>query len=105
MALRDSMHVVSKGNTVVGSDVWIGNGATIMHGIKIGGGAIIDTDSLVTKDVEPYTVVGGNPAREIRKRFDAKTTDFLLKLKWWDWDVKKIIEHLGFITSGNMWQY
>lgn len=99
---KDPMHVISKGDTVVGHDVWIGNGATIMQGIKIGDGAIIGTNSLITKDVEPYTIVGGNPAKEIRKRFDEATIDFLLKLKWWDWDVKKITEHLELITNSNI---
>ena len=101
-ASTDPMQVVSKGDTVIGNDVWIGNNATIMQGIKIGDGAIIATNSLVAKDVEPYTIVGGNPAKEIRKRFDAETIEFLLKLKWWDWDVKKITDHLEFITNGNL---
>ena len=101
-ASTDPMRVVSKGDTVIGNDVWIGNNATIMQGVKIGDGAIIGTNSLITKDVEPYTIVGGNPAKEIRKRFDAQTIEFLLKLKWWDWDVKKITDHLGCITSGNI---
>ena len=61
---------INKGDTIVGHDVWIGNGATIMQGVKIGNGAIIGTNSLVTKDIEPYTIVGGNPAKPIRKRFD-----------------------------------
>lgn len=78
-AEKDSMQVVSKGDTVVGNDVRIG--------IKIGDGAIIGTNSLVTKDVESYTIVGGNPAKEIRKRFDEETIGLLLTIKWWDWDV------------------
>lgn len=96
------MQVVSKGDTVIGNDVWIGNTAAIMQGVKIGDGAIIGTNSLITKDVEPYTIVRGNPAKEIRKRFDAETIEFLLKLKWWDWDVKKITDHLELITNGNL---
>lgn len=99
---KDPMKVVSKGDTVIGNDVWIGNNATIMQGVKIGDGAIIGTNSLVTKDVEPYTIVGGNPAREIRKRFDEETIKFLLQLKWWDWDVKKITDNLDLITSANI---
>lgn len=94
-----SMNVLSKGDTVVGSDVWIGNSVTIMQGIKIGHGAIIGTNSLVTKDVPPYTIVGGNPSREIRKRFDNATIDLLLKISWWDWDIKKITSNLDSITS------
>ncbi len=96
------LEVVSKGDTVIGNDVWIGNGVTIMPGVQIGDGVIIGTNSVVTKDVEPYTIVAGNPAREIRKRFDDESIQLLLALKWWDWDVSKITEHLGIITSGNI---
>lgn len=101
-AKKDSMKVFSKGNTIIGNDVWIGNSATIMQGIKIGDGAIIGTNSLVTKDVEPYTIVGGNPAQVIRKKFDDKTIELLLTLKWWDWDIQKITDNLHVITSGNI---
>ncbi len=94
--------ITSKGYTVIGNDVWIGNSATIMQGVKIGDGAIIGTNSLVTKDVEPYTIVGGNPAREIRKRFDDKTIEFLLKLKWWDWPIEKITENLPLISQADI---
>ncbi|HLD95876.1 MAG TPA: CatB-related O-acetyltransferase [Alphaproteobacteria bacterium] len=99
---KASLDVKSKGDTVIGNDVWIGNSATIMQGVKIGDGAIIGAHSLVTKDIEPYTIVGGNPAREIRKRFDTETIKFLLKLKWWDWDACKITDHLDLLTSGNV---
>lgn len=99
-ALKDPMQVVNKGDTVIGNDVWIGNNATIMQGINIGDGAIIGTNSLVTKDVAPYTIVGGNPAKEIRKRFDEETTQLLLALKWWDWEVQKITDNLEFIANG-----
>lgn len=70
------------GDTIIGNDAWIGNNATIMPGVKIGDGAIIGTGSLVTKDVPAYTIVGGNPATEIRKRFDDETVQLLLTLKW-----------------------
>lgn len=96
------MNVVSKGDTIIGNDVWIGNSVTIMQGVKIGDGAIIGTNSLVTKDVEPYTIVGGNPARLIRKRFDEQTIDFLLQLRWWDWSIEKITQYLPAITSANI---
>jgi virginiamycin A acetyltransferase len=99
---KDPMQVVSKGDTVIGNDVWIGNSATIMQGIEIGDGAIIGTNSLVTKNVDPYTVVGGNPARIIRKRFDDQTIDLLLKSSWWDWPVEKITRKLTAITSGDV---
>lgn len=101
-AEKDPMQVVSKGDTVVGNDVWIGNCATIMQGVKIGDGAIIGTNSLVTKDVPAYTIVCGNPAKEIRKRFDEETIRLLLAVKWWDWDVQKITDNLEAITSGKI---
>ena len=97
-----ALDVQSKGDTVVGNDVWIGNNVTIMQGIKIGDGAIIGTNSLVTKDVAPYTIVGGNPAKVIRKRFDEETIELLLSLKWWNWDFQKITDNLEIITSGKI---
>ena len=99
---KASLEVISKGNTIIGNDVWIGNGVTIMSGVQIGDGVIIGTNSVVTKDVEPYTIVAGNPAREIRKRFDDESIQLLLALKWWDWDVSKITDHLDIITSGDI---
>ena len=96
-----AMNVVSKGDTVIGNDVWIGNSATIMQGIKIGDGAIIGTNALVTKDVEPYSIVGGNPAKTLRKRFTDDQIEFLLALKWWDWPVEKITENITALTTGD----
>lgn len=96
-----SMNVTSKGDTIIGNDVWIGNSVTIMQGIKIGHGAIIGTNALVTKDVEPYSIVGGNPAQLIRKRFDEPTINFLLGLAWWGWPVDKITENITAITTGD----
>lgn len=95
------MDVESKGDTIIGNDVWIGNKATLMQGVKIGDGAIIGTNALVTKDVEPYTIVGGNPAKVIRKRFEGEKIDFLLKLAWWDWPIEKITENLVKIATGD----
>lgn len=88
-----------KGDLIIGNDVWIGYNATIMAGIKIGDGAIIATNSTVIKDVEPYTIVGGNPARLIKKRFSDETTKRLLTLKWWDWDVEKITKNVQYLTG------
>ncbi len=93
---------LNKGDTVIGNDVWIGNSATIMPGVKIGHGAIIGTNTLVTKDVAPYTIVGGNPGKLIRSRFEQKTIDFLLELSWWDWPIEKITKHVNAIASGNL---
>lgn len=89
----------SKGDTIIGNDVWIGHDATIMSGIKIGDGAIIATKAVVTKDIEPYTIVGGNPAKPIKKRFSEATISKLLQLKWWDWDIKKITKDIEKLTS------
>jgi len=91
-----------KGDTVIGNDVWIGYQAMIMPGVKIGNGAIISTRSVVTSDVPPYTVVGGNPARVIKKRFTDDIILALEKLAWWDWPVEKITRKLTAITSANI---
>lgn len=91
-----------KGDTVVGNDVWIGFDATIMPGVKIGDGAIIAAKAVVTKDVPAYTVVGGNPARVIKERFDTSTVKKLLNIQWWNWSVDKITTNLSIITSGNI---
>jgi len=91
-----------KGDTVVGNDVWIGYDATIMPGIHIGDGAVIAAKAVVTKDVFPYTVVGGNPAGMIKERFDKGIVEKLLKIKWWEWDIEKITENLSIITDGNI---
>ncbi len=88
-----------KGDTKIGNDVWIGFNSTIMPGITIGDGAIIATNSTVVKDVEPYTIVGGNPAREIKKRFSQNVIDRLLKLKWWDWDIEVITRNVQNLTD------
>lgn len=88
-----------KGDTVIGNDVWIGNEATIMPGVKIGDGAIIAAKSVVTRDVPPYTIVGGNPADRLRKRFDDNTVDKLLEMRWWDWPIKKITENVDLLTQ------
>lgn len=88
-----------KGNTVVGNDVWIGFEATIMPGVTIGSGAIIGTKALVTNDVPPYSIVGGNPAKVIKYRFDESTIDALLEIAWWDWSAEKITENLELIVG------
>ena len=92
----------TKGDTIVGNDVWIGYNSTIMPGIRIGDGAIIAANSTITKDVEPYTIVGGNPAKEIRKRFTEKETTKLLKIKWWNWTSEKINQNLKYLTDNKI---
>ena len=90
----------NKGDIVVGNDVWIGYEAVIMAGVTIGDGAIIGARAVVTKDIPPYTVVGGVPARTIKKRFCEETVRQLLELKWWDWPVEKIAENITVIQAG-----
>ena len=92
----------TKGDTIVGNDVWIGYNSTIMPGVKIGDGAIIATNSTVTKDVEPYTVVGGNPAKEIKKRFTENEINKLLKIRWWNWSIEKITKNVKKLTDNNI---
>ena len=91
-----------KGDLISGNDVWIGYNATIMAGVTIGDGAIIGANSTVVKNVEPYTVVGGNPAQQIKKRFSEEVIQKLLALKWWDWDIEKITRNLPNLTDNKV---
>lgn len=88
-----------KGDTVIGNDVWLGQNVTIMPGVQIGDGAIIATNATVVKDVEPYTIYGGNPATFIKKRFSEDQIAFLQDLQWWDWTEEKIFKNLEKLTS------
>ena len=90
----------SRGNTVIGNDVWIGRDAVIMPGVIIGDGAIVAARAVVVSDVDPYTVVGGNPAKHVRERFSDEDIDRLLRLAWWDWPVDVITEHVRTIWTG-----
>ena len=92
----------NKGDSVIGNDVWIGYGATLMPGVQVGDGAIIASQSVVTKSVAPYSVVGGNPAQEIRKRFDDATIQALLNIRWWDWDIEKITRNVKAICGSDI---
>ena len=92
----------NKGDIVIGNDVWIGYEAVIMAGVHIGDGAIIAARAVVTKDVPPYTIVGGVPARPIRKRFDEEVIQKLETLKWWDWSAEKIRRCLSYIGNGDI---
>lgn len=91
-----------KGDTVVGHDVWLGYQSMVMPGVNIGHGAIIATQSLVVKDVQPYTIVGGNPARCLKQRFDQNIIDELLTIAWWDWDIEKISRNLEAIVAADI---
>jgi virginiamycin A acetyltransferase len=88
-----------KGDTIIGNDVWIGYNATIMPGINIGHGAIIAANATVVKDVAPYSIVGGNPAQEIKKRFSDETIAKLLELEWWNWEIEKITRNVQNLTG------
>lgn len=92
----------NKGDIVVGNDVWIGYESVILSGVTIGDGAIIGARALVTKDVPPYTIVGGIPAKQIKKRFDDATIEKLLKIRWWDWPDEKVKEKLPEILRGDI---
>lgn len=90
----------NKGDIVIGNDVWIGYEAVILSGVTVGDGAVIGTRAVVTKDVPPYTIVGGVPARPIRRRFDPQTIARLEELRWWDWEEERIARNLSAIQSG-----
>lgn len=92
----------NKGDIVLGNDVWIGFEAVILSGVHIGDGAIVGARSIVTKDVPPYTIVAGAPARPIRRRFDEHTIARLERLRWWDWPEEKLNSHIQNIQSGSI---
>jgi acetyltransferase-like isoleucine patch superfamily enzyme len=92
----------SKGDVVIGSDVWIGNGVLILSGVTIGDGAAIAARAVVTRDVPPYAIVGGNPAKLIKMRFSAEIVESLLRLQWWNWSKSKISKNVHIISSNNI---
>ncbi|MGN7864562.1 type B chloramphenicol O-acetyltransferase [Chryseobacterium sp. 22458] len=90
------------GDTVIGNDVWIGTEAMVMPGITIGDGAVIGSRALITKDVEPYTIMGGNPAKSIKKRFSEHHIDLLLEMKWWEWDERILKDAMPILCSADI---
>jgi acetyltransferase-like isoleucine patch superfamily enzyme len=92
-------HPSTKGDVIIGNDVWIGEGAKIMSGVIIGDGAVIANDSHVVKNVEPYSIVGGNPAKFIKYRFESEQIEKLLKIQWWNWDDSKINEFTPLLCN------
>ena len=102
MDAPDSTDMPFKGDTVIGNDVWIGQNAVILPGVQIGDGAIIGANSIVGSDVDPYTIVVGNPAKPIRKRFDTELIELLLRFKWWDKSIDEINELIPFLTCSEL---
>lgn len=100
--MPDTSDLPFKGDTIIGNDVWIGYEALIMPGVKVGNGSIVSSRSVVVSDVPAYTIVGGNPAKAIKRRFEPDTIAALESLAWWDWPIEKITEHLELIVSGNI---
>jgi acetyltransferase-like isoleucine patch superfamily enzyme len=99
---KDHGHPSSKGDIIIGNDVWVATNAVIMSGVKIGDGAVIAAYSIVTKDVPPYTIVAGNPAKQIRKRFNDDVINKLLELKWWDKSESEINEISDILCSNDI---
>ena len=95
-------HPATKGETVVGNDVWIGHGAILLSGVTVGDGAVVGAGAVVARDVEPYQVVAGNPARVLRARFDDAQVQRLCALRWWDWPIERIREHAGLLCSDQL---
>jgi virginiamycin A acetyltransferase len=91
-----------KGDTVIGNDVWLGYDALLMPGVKVGDGAIVAARAVVTGDVPPYTVVGGNPAKAVKRRFDEEVVAELLAIRWWDWPVDKITRNLHAVVGADL---
>lgn len=97
----DKQANISKGSIAIGNDVWIGAGAQILSGVKISDGAIIGAGAIVTKDIPPYAIVVGNPAKVVKFRFDEAKIKYLLDLKWWEWSIDKIEKNIDFLISTN----
>lgn len=95
-------HPHTKGETRIGNDVWIGYGAMILSGVSVGDGAVIGADSVVTRDVPPYTIVAGNPCKVIKYRFNEEVRSLLLDLKWWEWPIEKIIANVNTLCSNDI---
>jgi len=99
LGVTEKNQLISKGDIIIEDDVWIGSNSTILSGVRIGRGSIIGAGSVVTKDVERYTIVGGNPAKQIRKRFSSETIQMLEESKWWEWSVEQMKANPAFFSA------
>ncbi len=97
-------HPATKGDVIIGNDVWLAHGVLILSGVTIGDGAVIGAGAVVTKNVEPYTIVVGNPAKFLKKRFNDEVIDMLLEIRWWDWSEEKIRRNLDVLCSPHIEQ-
>lgn len=95
-------HPAAKGDVVIGNDVWLARGSTVMSGVSIGNGAIVGAEALVVKNIGPYEVWAGNPAKLVKKRFKEDTITYLEKLEWWNWSIEKVNDNLHYLCSGNI---
>ena len=102
MNAPDPSEMPFKGDTVIGNDVWIGQNAVLLPGVHIGDGAIIGANSIVGSNVDPYTIVAGNPAKPLRKRFDDEMIELLLRFKWWDRSIEEINELIPLLTCSDL---
>jgi acetyltransferase-like isoleucine patch superfamily enzyme len=98
-------HPKTKGDVVIGNDVWIGREALILSGVKIGNGAVVGARSVVTKDIKPYSIVAGNPAKHIKYRFEESIIPELIDIAWWDWPISKIEKSLPLLLSGKVLEF
>ncbi len=92
----------SKGDVVIGNDVWVASGSTILSGVTIGDGAVVGAGSVVSRDVRPYAVVVGNPAREVTRRFSDEQVEALLRIAWWDWPIEQVLEHVAVLCDDDV---
>jgi len=98
-------HPWTKGSVEIENDVWIGWGVTILSGVRIGSGSVIGANAVVSKSVLPYSIVAGNPAIVVKKRFDDETIEALLRISWWDWTIEKIRENVKLLCCGNIKEF
>jgi virginiamycin A acetyltransferase len=101
-AMDKLMSLPSRGDTIIGNDVWIGYESLIMPGVHVSDGVAIAARSVVVRDIPPYTIVGGNPARPIKQRFSDTDIEILLEIKWWDWNIEKITRNINLIMEGDI---